>query len=222
MRDLAIIINARKNSQRCKNKLLRPFAHSTVLDIALSKLNQINEFPCYLACGEPEINSKLKFYQNVDNIWRSEDELNSDLPLSRIYKYHERIDHEWIMFINPCLVLLKKDTILDAAIKFSNSNWKSCTSVIKNSNWFYNQKMQPINNTDPREISTKTSPWIYEVCHAFLIYNRKHLLEKDSYWSHTCNEDPYLYEISKLETIDIDTEEEFIIAENIYKEQVNE
>ncbi len=219
MKDIALIINARKNSQRCKDKLLRPFNDSTVLDIALSKLNQINEFPCYLAAGETEIESVLKKYKSVDHIWRSEDELNSDLPLSRIYKYHERIEHEWIMFLNPCLVLLKKETILDAAMKFAMSDWKSCTAVIKNSNWFYDQSMQPINNKDSREISTKTSPWIYEVCHAFHIYNRKHLLEKDSYWSHTCNEDPYLYEISKLEAVDIDTEEEFIIAENIYREQ---
>ena len=219
MRDLAIVINARKNSQRCKNKLLRPFADSTVLDIALSKLNEINEFPCYLASGEPEIDSKLENYENVNHIWRSEDELNSDLPLSRIYKYHERIDHKWIMFLNPCLVLLKTETIQDAAHQFATSDWKALTAVIKNSNWFYDQDMQPINNKDPKEISTKTSPWIYEVCHAFHIYNREHLLEKDSYWSHTCNEDPYLYEISKMESIDIDTEDEFVIAESIYKEQ---
>ena len=38
---LAIIVQARKNSQRCKNKMLRKFDDSTLFEIQLKKLQKL-------------------------------------------------------------------------------------------------------------------------------------------------------------------------------------
>jgi len=36
--DISLVIYARLNSQRCPNKMVRPFANSTLLDIGIKKV----------------------------------------------------------------------------------------------------------------------------------------------------------------------------------------
>lgn len=47
-RDISIYVGARKQSRRCPNKMLRPFAGTTLIEIYLEKLNSITEYPVFL------------------------------------------------------------------------------------------------------------------------------------------------------------------------------
>ena len=44
MKSISAVINARKGSTRVSNKLLRPFADTSLIELALSKLNKMNFF----------------------------------------------------------------------------------------------------------------------------------------------------------------------------------
>ena len=52
--------------------------------------------------------------------------------------------------------------------------------------------------------------------HNFHIFNRKFFIKNKKYWSNKKN-DPYLFNVNFLESLDIDTEEEFSAIETIYK-----
>ena len=71
MKKLAIFTQARINSKRCKNKMIRKFNKSTLLDIALSKLNSkhLVKYNVYLAAGEKKIVSQSKKYNNINELF---------------------------------------------------------------------------------------------------------------------------------------------------------
>jgi CMP-N-acetylneuraminic acid synthetase len=60
------------------------------------------------------------------------------------------------------------------------------------------------------------SDWVFEAAHAFHIYGRRYMIEHGLPWRNIRN-DPFLYEIPEIESMDIDTEEEFIMVEALYK-----
>ena len=56
--DIAVIIQARLGSQRVPQKMLRPFADTTLTDIALENIKKCKSFPrenFYLSVHEPEL-----------------------------------------------------------------------------------------------------------------------------------------------------------------------
>ena len=78
--NLAIFSQARINSFRCKNKMIRKFGNSTLLDILLNKLNskELNKFEVYIAVGERKITKISEKYKNLNTIYRNKLSLNSD------------------------------------------------------------------------------------------------------------------------------------------------
>jgi CMP-N-acetylneuraminic acid synthetase len=69
--DIAFLIQARLGSQRCPNKMSRPFADSTLLDIGISKLVESNMIPnanIYVSLYEQELKDIASRYPVPDQI----------------------------------------------------------------------------------------------------------------------------------------------------------
>ena len=63
--DVVVIIQARLNSERVHQKMIRPFADSNLFEIAIKKLLASKEIPkenIYLSVNEPELKSIGKKY----------------------------------------------------------------------------------------------------------------------------------------------------------------
>lgn len=215
MKKLAIFTQARINSKRCKNKMIRKFNKSTLLDIALSKLNSkhLGKYNVYLAAGEKKIVSQSKRYSNIKLINRNYISLNSD-NIQSVFNYFKNIEEDYLMFINPCSPFLKLSTIINAIKVFQNNNYKSLTTVLKKNTWFFDHKTKPLN--DNTNVNTKDLKPLFECTHNFHIFNKDYFIKNNKLWSNN-KHDPYLYEVSFLESFDIDTEEEFNLFNKIIK-----
>ncbi len=215
MKNLAIFTQARINSKRCKNKMIRKFNKSTLLDIALSKLNSnhLGKYNVYLAAGEKKIVSQSKRYSNIKLINRNYKSLNSD-KIHNVFNYFKNIEEDYLMFINPCSPFLKLTTIINAINVFQNNNYKSLTTVLKKKTWFFDHKTKPLN--DNTNVNTKDLKPLFECTHNFHIFNKDYFIKNNKLWSNN-KYDPYLYEVSFLESFDIDTEEEFNLFNKIRK-----
>ena len=215
---IAALVAVRKNSQRCKNKMLRPFMDTTLVDISLERLGKLKGFDAqYFSANEKDFLDKAEKYP-VKVIERTVESVNIDGPLNKIHGYLSDIPEDYIMWINACHAFLSVETIEGALQHFKEHKCKSMTSVIMSRNWYYTLDGKPINNLDPRCISTKSSPPVYGVAHAFHIFERAYLLEHNAYWRGEVN-DPCLFEIPEEEAIEADTELEFRFAEMLYREQ---
>jgi CMP-N-acetylneuraminic acid synthetase len=214
---IAALVAVRKNSQRCPEKMLRPFAGTTLVDISLKRLAALQGFSKrYFAAHEDVFLEKARAY-DVTSIRRSHRSANIDEPINQIHDYLQDVDEDHIMWINSCNVFLTPETIERARKCFLEKGSRSMTAVVLNRNWFYwPETGKPINNLDPTNVSTKSTPPLYEVVHAFHIFDRKYFLKNSAYWRNEAG-DPALFVIPENENFDIDTEWEFELTEALYK-----
>jgi YrbI family 3-deoxy-D-manno-octulosonate 8-phosphate phosphatase len=211
---IAAVIHARVGSQRCKNKMLRDFAGTNLISLALRKYSEPSDaFKLYFAAYEPELIEIGKKY-NCTIIKRDEESVKSE-RIEVIMDYMKHIPEKTVMFINACHSFLTMETIENAVEQYERKKPESITSVVKTHTWYYFMDGRPINFLDPTNPNTKTTEPLYQVAHAFHIFDRERFLKHHYYWANK-EDDPYFFEISEKEAIDIDTELDFLKAESLY------
>ena len=215
-KSIAIIIQARINSKRCKNKMLRRFVSSSLFEIQVKKLNYLAKNynqNVFCAIGELPLKKILKKYKFINLIERNETSISSD-AIEDVFNYLKDVKEEYICFVNACAPLLKLSTLKKAITLFTKSKIRSLTSVVEKKTWYFDHKGKPIN--DNSSGNTKDLSSIFECTHNFHIFNKRFFLKNKKYWSNKKN-DPYLYQVNFIESLDIDTEEEFNAVQKIYK-----
>jgi len=216
MKTITAYINARKSSSRCKNKLLRPFAGTTLFDISIQKIKTL-QVDSKVVCSYEDDFLDIAIKNNIPIFRRSYESAHCDLPLKKVFESYYSFDTDYVMFINPCHAHLKSETIQNAIDRFREIDAESMTSVQCIRDWIFSDNGLMVIPTSFNG-DTKTTSKYYRVAHAFHIYNRHRFLKDETVWLAGPN-DPYLFEISKIESIDVDDEEDFLISESLYSSQ---
>ncbi|MCP4264267.1 MAG: hypothetical protein GY777_01595 [Candidatus Brocadiaceae bacterium] len=215
IKDISIFLNVRTSSTRCHNKMLRPFAGSTLIDTCLKKLYRLAHIDIYYGAHEEELLDKAGHYSFLKPYKRSYESAYSHNDASIIFEILNHITTKWVLWINPCVPFLKMDTVLLAIDTFLSLETNSLTSVKKMQGWFYNTDGEPLTNIK-NNIATQDSDYLLEVAHAFHIYEREFMIRQNEPWTNKKG-DPYLFIMPFEESYDIDTEEQFHIYESMYK-----
>lgn len=115
---------------------------------------------------------------------------------------------------NPLLYSNTIDEALKKMISFKEKNYEndSIFSVSKIQKRFYNEDATPMNH-DPKMLITQHLPPIFEENSCFFIFTKESFFKNES----RIGKKPYMYEIDKVEAIDIDEPQDFIIAEALHK-----
>jgi|TARA_Y100000294_G_C8451784_1_gene294998 CMP-N-acetylneuraminic acid synthetase len=220
LREIKIIAvgQARLNSSRCNCKMLRPYGNTTLAELAVKRLAKLKNFDgVYFGAHENELLDIAKSNLPKKSIkFRTHDMANTDnMMLS--YSWIKKIDFDYCMWINSCHGHLTPET-LDVAIEsFKKNKYKSMTSVVKRSTWYYNQNGDPVNNRNSKtQVISQDSEVLFEVAHAFHVFQKDHFFSTKTYWNNRKN-DPFLYVLNDIEALDVDTEEDFLISESVYK-----
>ena len=221
---------ARERSTRCKNKMIRDFAGTTIFDIYLNKLIDISTMD-----NCPFKDTIIAVNKNDKILWektssakaiklqeRSDSSVAPDSVLSSNFSFLEDYDENYVMWINGCFPFLKTETVISAAKLFiNNAKLKSLHCVKQVKNWFWDGNGKPMTIRDKTLSRTQHAIPLFESVHCFHIFNRKYLLENCAYWDFTEN-NPYLHKVDAgIEFLDIDTELDFLICENLWR-HVNE
>ena len=222
---LLILGTARESSSRIENKMTRNFLDTNLYEIYLKKLESLN----------PQYKVAIAINKNDTKIW----ELTQNTSLEIIERNDKSVakgistrseelhflrdrPETHIFWINGCLPLLNVNLIKEIADFYYLNDIDSLHLIKKRTNWFWDINKKPINNIDPKCVSTQGCPHVYESVHAIQLFNKENLLINDSYWNYTSNKDPYLYEVEdSLDFFDIDNEFEFQLAEKLYKDVTN-
>mgnify|MGYP001186520501 CR=1 FL=1 len=208
---------ARMNSTRCKRKMLRPFANTTLVELAVKRLSNVKNFDeVYFGAHEDELLEVARKYLPSGSIRiRTKEMANTD-DMMLSYSWLRDIDFDYCMWINSCHGHLKSKTLDQAVDVFRGGQYKSMTSVRKRCTWYYNQDGEPVNNKDPlTQVTTQQSEPLYEVANAFHVFQEEHFFSTKTYWNNK-KDDPFLYVINDIEALDVDTEEEFVISESVF------
>ena len=135
-----------------------------------------------------------------------------DIPMNEILMYDtEQVPADFYLQTHSTNPLLKAETI-SKAIQAFHANYPKSDSLFSVTRWqtrLYFQDGRAINH-DPRElIQTQDLPPVYEENSCMYIFTRENLLAK----RHRISDHPLMFEIPRLEAVDIDEESDFQIAD---------
>lgn len=218
MTTISAVINARTTSSRLPRKLVLPFAGTTLIDIALDNLARMDFLAHrYFAVAEEELANRVTSYDNIELLQRDPDAIKPGYNDHRkVFAHYERIESDYIIWLNACSPLLHVDTVRRAAEHVIETRHNSYTSVIPTTDWIFDSEGNPVTNTQAQMLSTNHTRVFYKVAHAFHVINKAFFLENYQYWTLTRN-DPALIEIPEEQSYDVNTEIEFRVAEEAYK-----
>ena len=209
---LTAIIPVRAGSQRVKNKNIKPFTNTTLLDIKIETLKKVQGIDDIIVSSDSQEMLKIAEEHDVnvhvrDKYFASNEVNNSDFMqnLSTI------VDEGHIMY-SPCTSpLLSSETITEIVSKYKNNNLRNIVTVTtqKHHMWLNGK---PLNYDPSNAPNSQDLPDIYSINYGCCI------LSKDDLYKHkNVVVEPTFHITNEIESIDIDTEFDFIIAEFVYR-----
>ncbi len=230
-KDILLLGYAREGSTRIKDKMNRKFGDTTLFDIYMKKFEDVKKM------HHPFSNIKMALGQREYKLWNSAKNYDVDIlersdysisasvsdDCKQVYHYLEDIKEDYVMWVNGCFPFLTLASIIQIGKFFKKSDIKGLHCVKKKYTWIWDNNTRTIMNSENiGKISTVHFEPFLESVHCCHIYNKRNLLDNNSYWSFKKG-DPYLYEVDdSTEFMDIDVESEFKVAEELYKSNVME
>jgi len=218
MKSISVVTNARLQSTRVPQKLMRPFAGKSLLEIALERLNQLDFFDHrFLAAAEEPIIEVARRYSNVEVLHRKLEAVARGVnPQAVTFAHYREVPSDYIFVLNPCLPFISVKTIRAAYDHFQNTQHPSYTSVVKTGDWVFDSEGNPVTNTDPQNLTTNKNVQFYKAAHAFHIVSKQFFSTQGYHWTFV-RDDPHMVEIPEEEYVDVDTMIEFDFAEFMYR-----
>jgi len=151
--DLTYIIATRKGSKRIKNKNIRKFGSSSLLEIKLKQIRRVDKKAKIFLSSDCNISLKLgiKYGAQIDK--RSTKYTTDHVPMRDVYKYlADKIDTKYVCYLHVTSPFLKDKTLQSAKrFFFKQKKFNSLASVteVKEYLWYkskalnYNPKNHP-------------------------------------------------------------------------------
>jgi len=216
---LKVILPMKGYSQRIKNKNLKnfngfPLYHYIVKSLLASKY--IENIIIDTDSDKIENDVKKSFSKKVTVLRRPDYIIDEVNVIQKIIKHNLNIlDGEYFMQTHSTNPLLTTDTINRSIETFFNnlSNYDSVFSVTKMQTRFYDKNSKPINHDITKMLRTQDLEPYYEENSNFYIFSKSSFEKSNSRIGLT----PLMFEMDKIESIDIDEPEDFKLAEILYK-----
>lgn len=219
--NICFVVQARLNSERVPQKMIRPFAKTTLTDIVLSKLVSIQSIPnsqIYLSVHEKELIEIGKKYP-INIFKRSYESANIDSGIQTLFEWWDKLPYKYVVMVSGCNPLLEVSTIERFLDVYLNSPNDGLFSVIEKKNYFWNNKGEMLNNWPEGQdlLNTKAVTPTYEAAHC--LYGSKLDSIGKGKWvgSWQKKNDPELFSVTEYESFDIDYKWQFKVAEKLYE-----
>ena len=207
-------------SERVKNKNLRMFNGKPLFHIVLNKLLN-SKFISSIVVNTDSIDIKKNIQSNfgdkVTIFDRDSNICGHYVSMNKIIEHDiKKIDANIFLQTHCTNPLIKTETIDDAIRKMISSiktkKIDSIFSVTKIQKRFYSEDGKPFNHDSKMLVTQHLKP-LYEENSCIYLFTKESFRKKNN----RIGQNPLMYEIDKLEAIDIDDPEDFIIAEALYK-----
>jgi len=221
---VAILVQARLNSQRVPQKMIRPFAGSNLFDIVLGKIKEAlpsKQEHIWASVYETELIDVARG-QGVNVYVRSHESANNDNSLQTIYEWHDRLpqEYKYVMLVSGCNPLLKPETIRDFYNQFVKQEEENLFAVMEKKQYYWNKEGSLVTPwpKDQTIMNTKAVEPTYEAAHV-LYASRLDLIKQDKFMGDfQAPGGIKLFQMPELEAFDIDYEWQFKTGEILYNE----
>lgn len=216
------LLPMKRNSERVPNKNLLTMCGLPLFYYVLNELRKCTSIKKIIINTDSQeiIQYCEKDYPNVICIVRPNNLCGDFVDMNEIIKYDiSNLNDEHFLQTHSTNPLLSEKTISDAIASYFNNldEYDSLFSVNKIQTRLLNSNLRPLNHKKGELIRTQDLEPIYEENSNFYIFSRKSFFDADR---NRIGNNPYLYEMDKYESIDIDNMDDFIVAETIMEKKI--
>lgn len=213
------LLPMKRHSERVSNKNIKnfynvPLYHGIVNVLQASKhVNRI----CINTDSDEIKHDVSQNFNNIEIIDRPQHIQGDHVSMNKIIEYDLSVlDGERFIQTHSTNPLLKPETIDKAIEKYFSSlpSYDSVFSVTRLQTRLYWEDVTPVNH-DPNELlRTQDLPPVFEENSNFYIFSKESFYKAGK---SRIGLKPKMFEVPKLEAIDIDEPEDFVLAETLYK-----
>lgn len=208
------LVAVRSGSVRVKNKNIKPFAGSSLLELKLKQLKRIEELDGIIVNSNDEAMLEMAKSLGCETVLRDPYFASNSVSMSEVYEnMATNCDCDIIAYINCTNPLLKDDTIRTAIRHFGEiQGYDSLNSahLIKEFMFLDNK---PVNYDLLNQPRSQDLPDYYALNFAINIISRESMIE----CKNVVGKKPWIYGIDEVEATDIDNPIDFEFAEYVYK-----
>ena len=223
IKDICFIIQARTQSTRVPNKMLRPFADSNLFTIAVKKVLQSKIIPksnFYLSIMDKELVNIAKKY-DLNHFIRSEESTQEPVTLPKVFEWNNKLPYKYFVIINACNPILKVETIDKFVTQFLESDSRGQFGVFEKKTFLFNNEGIMINKFfgDDKYLATLETKFVetcYEAAHSLYAGTMEDIGKEIYMGSFKKPKDPEFFVMEEIECFDIDWPWQFEIAEKLY------
>ena len=209
------LIAVRSGSVRVKNKNIRPFANSTLLEIKINQLKRIKILDGIIINSNDDEMLKIAKNLNCETVKRDEYYASNSAPMSEVYKnMAENFNADIVAYTNVTNPLIKDSTIENMITEyFKNINkFDSVNSAHLVKEFMFKDNM-PLNYDLHNQPRSQDLPNISALNFAVNIISRDTMIKNKN----VVGFKPNIFLIDEIEGTDIDNPIDFEFAEYIYK-----
>ena len=216
MNSITAVIPIRGGSKRCKNKSIRKFADTTLLELRVEILKKVKGISKIQVNSDCDIILKKAKELGVETFKRDPKYASDEADGKMVYECLSNACPTEIMLIaftpTPFIDEIDYQKCIDI---FNNESCDSVVSVLHKKDYmFYDKK--PVNFNPLKTCKSQDLPKYYNMTFGVTIVRTDFVKTNHSIWT----EQPYFYEVDELKALDIDTNMDFLICEEIYKKQI--
>ena len=218
---LIALVPMRHNSQRVQGKNYRLLAGKPLYQHIIETLLAVPEINAIVVDtdSDPVMNGLRGNFPQIKIINRPEHLRANDIPMNEILIHDtEQYPADFYLQTHSTNPLLKAETI-SRAIQAFNESYPQKDSLFSVTRWqtrLYFQDGSAINHNPKELLQTQDLPPVFEENSCMYIFNRENLIAK----RHRISDRPLMFEIPRLEAVDIDEESDFQIADILMRQRM--
>jgi CMP-N-acetylneuraminic acid synthetase len=210
----------RSGSVRVPNKNIRPFGDTTLLELKIKTLQNVNEINNIVVSSDSDEMLKIVQKSGAISVKRSKDLSLSSTPATDLYKHLGEISPDEYVIYSPCTSPLIQESTYRRAIECYKENVINgpydCVISYTPVREFLWDDNGPVNYTLDDVPRSQDLPEYKQLNFAFCIIDKKTQIEKKT----IVGSKPYWISLDKVESIDIDNPIDFYMAEIYYKNRI--
>ncbi|MEJ1354049.1 MAG: acylneuraminate cytidylyltransferase family protein [Candidatus Sedimenticola sp. (ex Thyasira tokunagai)] len=214
-KNISALIAVRSGSVRVKNKNLRKFCESNLLELKIKQLKEIDELDQIVVNSNCDEMLNIAEKNNVIAIKRDNYFSSNIVSMSEVFEnMAKQIESEYIMYANCTNPLVKTQTYQSAINEFFNNSkeYDSLASCHDIKDFLYLDG-KALNYDPQNQPRSQDLPNIVALNFAISIISKKGMIKNKN----IIGQNPIFYKLDEVESVDIDTPLDFFNAENIYK-----
>lgn len=221
MPTVVALVPMRHHSQRVPGKNYRLLAGKPLYQHIIETLLRVPEITTILVDtdSEPVMQGLAQNFPQVQVILRPEHLRAPEIPMNEILAYDTaHLEAEFYLQTHSTNPLLQAETLSKAIRKFLSvyPAFDSMFSVTRLQTRLWDALTRPLNHNPAILLQTQDLPPIYEENSCFYLFTRAGLLARRN----RLGERPLMFEIPRLEAVDIDEEADFEIADLLMRRRL--